>query len=152
MKSIRLLIAPLAFALLGMQDQPWGPLGNGRLEHEDDITWTFFHDVKIAADDKRGVYRATFGKSLLKMEGRPFKITGYMLTVEPTTRSPHFILTRRSTGCPFCPPNELSEVIEVRAEKPVQYTQDPVTIEGRLHFAGSSATGLFYQLNKARQL
>lgn len=147
----RLLSLPLLFAALtGMQLQPWGPNGNGTLEHADDLRWTFFNDVKIVADNARGIYRATFGTALAKMEGHPLTITGYMLTLEPRTRSRHFLLTRRSTGCPFCPPNEPTEVIEIMTVAPVDYTQQPVTIAGRIHLVADSAQGLFYQMNGAK--
>ena len=130
----------------------WGPNGNGTLDHEDDLRWVFFHDAKISADEARGVYRATFSPSLRKEEGTRLTITGYMLPVESSTTSPHFVLTRRTAGCPFCPPNEPTEAIEVFATKPVAYTQAPVTIEGILHLVAESGQGLFYKLDGARKL
>ncbi len=84
------------------------------------------------------------------MENTEFDITGYMLPVEPTTHSAHFVLTRRSAGCPFCPPNEPTEAIEIFSDKPVDYTQAPITITGRLHLVATSETGLFYRLDHAR--
>lgn len=146
-----LLCGALFVSLAAMQRQPlWGPNGNGTLEHEDDLQWVFFHDAKITADNVKGEYRAVFGPTLGKMEGIKFTITGYMLPVEATTNSAHFVLTRRSTGCPFCPPNEPTEAIEIFAQKPIAYTQSPVMIVGRLHLVGRSDGGLFYQLKDAR--
>ena len=148
----RLLIPLLLFAsLTGMQRQMmWGPNGNGTLDHEDDLQWVFFHDAKIIADTAKGEYRATFGTNLAKMDKHPFTITGYMLPVEASTKSAHFILTRRSAGCPFCPPNEPTEAIEVFSAAPVDYTQSPVTVAGQLHLVGKSAEGLFYRLDRAK--
>ena len=122
----------------------------GLLDHEDDLRWTFFHDVSIAADRGKGEYVATFGPAMAKSDGKPLSITGYMLSVEPTTRSPHFVLTRRSAGCPFCPPNEPTEAIEVFAVGPVDYRPTPVTVNGRLRLVAHSADGLFYRLDNAK--
>lgn len=127
----------------------WGPNGNGTLDHEDDLRWVFFHDARITADNAKGIYTATFSPSLKKEDGQTFSITGYMLPVETNTTSPHFVVTRRSAGCPFCPPNEPTEAIEVFATKPVRYTQSPVTIEGTLHLVARSEAGLFFRLDKA---
>lgn len=127
----------------------WGPNGNGTLDHKDDLRWVVMRDARIAADNAKGVYTAVFGKELSGMDGRPFTITGYMLPIEPTTHSAHFVITRRSTGCPFCPPNEPTEAIEVFAAKPVDYTQAPITLTGTLHLVRSSAEGLFYRLDQA---
>lgn len=136
----------------GTKPQRWGALGNGYLEHEDDLKWVFFHDAKITTDDAKGVYLAHFGKDLAGLNGRQFTITGYMMPVSADLKSPHFILTRRVAGCPFCPPNEPTEAMEVFATAPVAYTQAPVTVTGRLHMVASSADGLFFRLNGARKL
>ena len=144
--------AALFVALTGMQTGGtyYGPNGNGTLDHSDDLRWVFFHDAKIVADDARGIYKASFSPALAKMEGQPFDITGYMLPVEPTTHAAHFILTRRSTGCPFCPPNEPTEAIEIFAVQPIDYTQAPITVQGRLHLVAQTQTGLFYRLDQAK--
>ncbi|WP_375381880.1 hypothetical protein [uncultured Sphingomonas sp.] len=161
---MRLHLRPLAALLAGLTLQPgvaaaqfygggssqWGPNGNGTLDHEDDLRWVFFHDAKIAADDAKGEYRATFSPALAKENGAAFEITGYMLPVDASTTSPHFVLTRRSTGCPFCPPNEPTEAIEVFSAKPVAYTQAPVTVSGTLHLVGRSEQGLFFRLDGAK--
>ena len=141
----------LLFALSGMQLQPmWGPNGNGTLAHEDDLRWVMFHDATITADQAKGEYRAAFSPSLAKMEGSSLSITGYMLPIEASTTSPHFVLTRRSAGCPFCPPNEPTEAIEVSALKPATYTQSPLTVKGVLHLAARSEQGLFFRLDHAK--
>lgn len=153
MTPLRRMVVPLLLfvALTGITTQPYyGPNGNGTLEHEDDLRWVTFHDAKIAADEARGEYRATFSPLLAKMDGRAFSITGYMMPVEPTTHAAHFLLTRRSAGCPFCPPNEPTEAIEVFALKPVDYVQAPVTVAGRLRLVAHSAGGLFFRLDHAK--
>ena len=127
----------------------WGPNGNGTLDHPDDVTWIMFHNAKVTADDARGIYTASFPPSLVKQDGKFFSISGYMLPVDTKTVSPHFVLTRRSTGCPFCPPNEPTEAIEVFASRPIAYTQAPVRIEGTLHLVAHSEKGLFFRLDTA---
>lgn len=150
-RSLPLIFAALMLLLPSTSlAQFYGPNGNGTLEHEDDLKWVIFHDAKITADNKRGVYTAKFGPDLAKMEGVQFSITGYMMLIEAKTTSTHFLITRRVSGCPFCPPNEPTEAIEVTTIKPFAYTQSPITVYGRLHLVGESAGGLFYQLKDAR--
>lgn len=141
----------LFLALTAMQSGGrWGPNGNGMLDHEDDLRWVAFNDAKITADQAKGEYHATFGPALVSMDRQPLGISGYMLPIEPTTHAAHFVLTRRSTGCPFCPPNEPTEAIEVFADKPVDYTQAPITVSGQLHLVVGSQSGLFYRLDHAK--
>ena len=73
-----------------------------------------------------------------------------MLPDEPSLTSAHFVLTRRSAGCPFCPPNEPTEAIEVFSVASMEYTQAPVTVSGQLHLVARSETGLFYRLDHAK--
>lgn len=150
MRRLRLAtIAVLPLTLMGMT---YGGVVPGTLDHEDDLQWVGFHDATITADTAKGVYLAKFAPILIKSDGTPLSITGYMLTIEPNTLSRHFVITRRLTGCPFCPPNEPTEAIEVFATTPVAYTQEPVTIAGKLKLFSSSADGLFYRLEGARKL
>lgn len=143
------ILAGLLLSLGGMAGQDWGPNGNGTLVHQDDLRWVAFRDAAIAADNARGVYVATFGPGVRRIDGQRLRITGYMLPVEASTLSAHFVLTRRSTGCPFCPPNEPTEAIEVFATRPALYTQSPVTVEGTLRLVEHSAAGLFYRMDGA---
>jgi hypothetical protein len=129
------------------KNQKWGPNGNGTLDHQDDIRWVILHDVKITADNAKGIFTAKFGKDMGSMEGRSFSIMGYMMPIETNIHSAHFVLTRRSPGCPFCPPNEPSEAIEIFATKGVDYTQAPIAVKGTLHLVNSSADGLFYRMD-----
>lgn len=144
------LLATLLLTLPAQaQTGRWGPNGNGTLEHADDSRWASFGGVRIKADDAKGVYVAVFPPALRQAGGARFAIKGYMLPVEASTTSAHFVLTRRSTGCPFCPPNEPSEAIEVFATRPVVYTQDPIAIEGTLQLVSQSAQGLFFRMSGA---
>lgn len=145
----RLALVPVLFATLsGMS---WGGAAPiGQLDHEDDARWTFFNDAKIVADNKRGVYTATFPGALGKMDNLALTISGYMLPIEATTHSAHFIITRRLTGCPFCPANEPTEAIEVYAKAPVDYTQSIITVTGQLQLVRESSQGLFYRIERAK--
>ena len=153
MRRTRTLLeaAGLFLGLTAMQPggRLWGPNGNGRLDHADDLRWVMFHDATIKADEAKGIYQATFSRDLAGMDKHRLAISGYMLPVEPTTHSAHFVLTRRSTGCPFCPPNEPTEAIEIFADKAVDYRQSPVDVSGELHLVSRSETGLFYRLDHA---
>ncbi|WDF70915.1 DUF3299 domain-containing protein [Novosphingobium sp. KACC 22771] len=151
-RMARLLAPPLLLVLLGgFQTQPYyGPLRNGTLAHEDDKRRLVLHDTPIFANEERGVYDANFGLLLRKLEGQTFRITGYMLPLNTAVSSPYFILTRRSSGCPFCPPNEPTEAIQIMAADPIRFTRAPITVEGKLHLVSHSEDGLFYRLGKAR--
>lgn len=112
----------------------------------DDPVWDVLNRTRVVTDRAKGEYRATFPTDLKAREGAPFRIPGFILPLETSSRSVHFMIVRRNTGCPFCPPNAPTEAVEVRTPAPVSYTGDEVVASGRLHLVSSSADGLFFQL------
>jgi hypothetical protein len=139
-----------AQSIFGTAGGQWGPNGNGTLQHEDDLQWVAFHDAKISADRAAGIYNASFGPLLARMDGQHIAITGYILPLASTQTSTHFVLTRRSAGCPFCPPNEPTEAIEVFSNAFVKTTPAPITVEGKLHLVAHSEQGLFFRIDEAK--
>ena len=118
-------------------------------EHPDDSRWTQFSGVKITVDKAHGVMRADFPADLRRQEGRPVNIGGYMTPLQPSVMVDHFILTRRSSGCPFCPPNEATEALEVFTTRKVRFERKQWLVHGRLKLVGDSGQGLFFQLTEA---
>ena len=104
-RSLPLIFAALMLLLPSTSlAQFYGPNGNGTLEHEDDLKWVFFHDAKITADNKRGVYTAKFGPDLAKMEGAQFSITGYMMLIESKNHIDPFPDYSSNVGLPILSP------------------------------------------------
>jgi hypothetical protein len=119
-------------------------------DHDDAPIWGLIKSsTRFQVDAAKGLYVASFDKTLQASQGKSFTVTGYVLPLEATASSRHFVVTRRNTGCPFCPPNEIGEAVEIFARKPVAYTPAEVTFTGRLKLVSSSAEGMFYQLEDA---
>ena len=144
---VRLSLAAVAFVML-CGFQLFGPVdrGEGTPDHPDDPRWIEFRGVKVAVDKAHGVMVAQFPRDLTAIAGKPLEIGGYIIPLETSTTTRHFILTRRSTGCPFCPPNEANEALEVYLAKPVHYEQRQFFVRGRLKLVPTSNQGLFFQL------
>jgi len=51
--------------------------------------------------------------------------------------------------CSFCMPGGPEAVVEVRAKRPLAYTDDAVTVTGRLSVLKDDPTGIFYRLTEA---
>ena len=126
-----------------------GPNGDGTLLRADDERWTALQSASVAADTEKGEYRATFNAALQRMDGRPIRLSGYMLPVETSTAQQHFVITRRSTGCPFCAPPDLTEAVEIFLTAPIRYSSEPVTVVGRFRLVSHSEAGLFYCIDGA---
>ena len=115
-------------------------------DHPDDPRWAEFHGVKITTDRQHGVLRADFPADLRRADGRVLDIGGYITPLQPSVEINHFILTRRSSGCPFCPPNEATEALEVFTRAKVRFDRRQWFVKGRLKLVSDSGQGLFFQL------
>jgi hypothetical protein len=73
-----------------------------------------------------------------------------MMPLDAKLQSNHFIILRRSPGCPFCPPNAVGEAVEVITKTPIRYTQELTSVEGVLQLEPTSSEGLFFRLSGAK--
>ena len=94
--------------------------------------------------------KAAFTPDIRALEGKPFRIGGFMLPLDTRSSFTHFVLTRRNTTCSFCPPNELTEAIEIFAVSDLTFTADEYVVSGVFETIADSAEGLFYRLRDAR--
>ena len=114
-----------------------------------DPQWSVLRQATVGQDRARGLLTARFPPAVQALSGRPFRISGFMSPLETAQDTRHFIVTRRSTTCPFCPPNEPTEAVEVRLTAPARFTDQEVVVSGRMALTGSSDEGLFYSLSDA---
>ena len=115
-----------------------------------DPGWALLRQATVTQDRSRGLLTARFPPDLQKLSGAPFQISGFMTPLESSSRTRHFIITRRSTTCPFCPPNEPTEAVEVRLDQPTSFSDQEIVVSGRMSLVTASDAGLFYSLSSAQ--
>jgi hypothetical protein len=134
---------------LGAADAPPTLTYNPNHYQNNDPLWEVLNQTQVTADTAKGEYRAKFPPGVLARGDKPVRITGFILPLEPKSYSAHFMLVRRNTGCPFCPPNAPTEAVEIFARKPFQYMGDEIAVTGRLQLVSASSEGLFYRIDSA---
>ncbi|MDB5484084.1 MAG: hypothetical protein JWO83_5137 [Caulobacteraceae bacterium] len=142
-------MAAAAITTLGGLDAGPTLTYNPKHYQNNDPQWEVLNRTQIVADTAKGEYKATFPAALVARKGAVMKISGFILPLETTSRSAHFMLVRRNTGCPFCPPNAPTEAVEIFSRQPVRYTGEEIAVTGRLKLVPSSDQGLFFQLADA---
>lgn len=119
------------------------------LPQSKDPMWERLAKTKISFEDKTGLYSATYPSDIKAMEGKPFTINGFMMPLEATESFNHFILSRRPPTCPFCPPGEPNEVVEVYTTKPTKWREEAITITGTFGFTNQQELGMFFTVKQA---
>lgn len=114
-----------------------------------DPMWNALFQCKVHYDDKSHKYSITYTPEVKAMEGKPMTIAGFMLPLEATKKFNHFLISKRTPTCPFCPPGEPNEIAEVFTAKPVKYDEGIVVVTGTFQFTTNPDLGLFFQLKNA---
>lgn len=119
------------------------------LPQSGDPMWNALFQCKVHYDDKTHKYSITYTPEVKAMEGKPMTIAGFMLPLEATEKFNHFLISKRTPTCPFCPPGEPNEIAEVFTQKPVKYDEGVVVVTGTFRFTTNPDLGLFFQLKDA---
>ena len=160
MKSVG-LVGLFAFGLLqtaagahGLPAQPATERARQKLfPASDDPIWATLQKSRVTADEKRGVYTAEHPMEVILLGGQDLLVRGFILPLDPAPPFTHFILSRYTPVCAFCPPGAPNEAIEVFTSHPVKVTSGAeVLVKGRFVVASNAASGLFFRMNNGEIL
>ncbi len=114
-----------------------------------DNIWSALVTTRIGEDDAHGTFTATYSPTVRALVGRTLTISGFVMPLETTPQFRHFILTRYTPVCPFCPPGAPNEVVEVWSAHPIAQTNDLVRVTGQFALMNDAEKGLFFRLSDA---
>jgi len=152
MKSVRLIVLITAFlTLCAFSTQPLDErMAQDSLPKSKDPVWQTLGKTKIDVSKKGGYYSATFPAGVKALAGTQVSVSGFILPLESTEKFKHFILSKRTPTCPFCPPGEPNEIVDVWTTAPVAYTEDMVTVKGQFELMNDKEMGMFFKLKSAK--
>jgi len=115
-----------------------------------DETWERLGKCKVTmSEDTKNdmyVYGINYTPEVKAMEGKDITITGFMLPLEASEKFKHFILSKRTPTCPFCPPGEPNEIIDVYTAQPVSWIESAIKIRGKFGFTKDQQLGMFFKM------
>lgn len=114
---------------------------------QDVVSWKTFGQVEMTRSANRIIPR--FAETLAALDQKEVKVQGFMLPLDVGDKHALFILSAVPPTCAFCMPGGPEAVVEVRAKRPLAYTDDAVTVTGKLSVLKDDPTGIFYRLTDA---
>lgn len=154
MRKPTFLLAGLAAALLASA-APAQLQGNGeraaqaRLPQGRSPIWMTLRQSKIGIDEARGLFTASHPASVKALSGRTVSLPGFIMPLDAAAKGTHFLLSKYTPVCAFCPPGEPNEVVEVHSAKPIAFSPDLVTVTGKFGLEDKGENGLFFQITGA---
>ena len=118
-------------------------------QKESEVSWATLSDVQLVRGSLG--YEPDFGQDVEELNGGLIKVTGYIMPLQQTGDQSHFILTQMPVGnCYFCTPGGPESMIEVKADTPVKFSYEQVTVVGKLELLRADAMGMYYRLTAAK--
>ncbi|MGC1301043.1 MAG: DUF3299 domain-containing protein [Caulobacteraceae bacterium] len=111
--------------------------------------WAVLRRTRIGEDDRRGVFTAAFPPEVKALDGHAVTLSGFMLPLDAAPASTHFLLSKYTPVCFFCPPGQPNEVVEVTTRRGVPVTDRMLTVTGRFALEAKADKGLFFQVDQA---
>ena len=121
-----------------------------RLPQARDDLWRILATTKIREDDKEGIFTAMHPPEVQALAGQTLTLSGFVMPLDTTRRFKHFLLTRYTPVCPFCPPGAPNEVVEVKSSDAIAQTNDLIRVTGTFALENNGEKGLFFRLDGAR--
>ncbi len=138
---------------------PSGPAGSGAGVHSaqspfpplkergDVLPWSFLTNVKTKVEKNRVL--PVFPPAILALDGKPQRVQGFMMPLEPGEKQTHFLLSSVPLSCSFCLPGGPESMIEVKTKTPIKYGMEPLVVQGRLSVLPADPYGLYYRITDA---
>jgi len=147
-----LFVAGVAVQCASAADNYYGQPAEERalqdtLPKSNDLLWGKFAKCRVGYSNKTGIYNISVTPEVKAMAGHTVTARGWVLPLDGSDHTKHFLLTRRTPVCMFCPPGEPNEVAEVLAPNPIVWTDKLVTVTGGLSLINNGEKGMFFRIN-----
>lgn len=118
------------------------------------VSWLTLTSINVREEivDDFVEYIPNFTPAVEALDGTTVKMNGYMIPLEAGNRQSRFILMAYPHACPFHMPVGPGGFIEVQADFPVEFSYEPILIEGHFKILTDYSEGVFYRISAARAL
>lgn len=121
----------------------------------DAISWTIFKKTKakmsceIRDDLDYCVRKPIYSSEILALNNKKVKLMGYMFPLESSKKQHNFLFGPYPMSCPFHYHVGPAQFVEIIAKEPIEFSFDPIKVQGRLEVRFNEETEVFYYLQDA---
>ena len=128
------LAAALAVAAAHAQAPKPGlqvPGGGTAAQPAGTIPWELLQQAKTVQKGERK-FGPEFTREIRQLDQQQVRLYGFMMPLDQSAKQKRFLLASFPPHCAFCLPGGPESMVEVIADKPVEFTYEPIVIAGRL--------------------
>ena len=143
-----LAVAPLT-PVAGQVQEAGERAAQARLPQGRAPIWSTLRTTKIGVNEARGIFTATHPPAVRALVGKSLTLPGFIMPLDAATKGTHFLLSKYTPVCSFCPPGEPNEVVEVHTARPIVFSSKLVNVTGSFGLENNGDNGLFFQMSAA---
>jgi hypothetical protein len=114
-----------------------------------DELWTKLIKCAVDYDNNKGTYSIHLTPEVKALDGKTITLRGFVLPMDGSDHTQHFLISRNTPVCLYCPPGEPNEVVEVEAARAIPWSNKIVSVTGKLHLINDEEKALFFKIEKA---
>lgn len=114
-----------------------------------DALWSKLVKCEVSYDNKAGTFGIHITPEVKALDSQVITVRGFVLPMDGSDRTRHFLITRNTPVCQFCPPGEPNEVVEVRTPHAVEWTDQIMTVRRKLHLVNDEEKAFFFKIENA---
>lgn len=111
--------------------------------------WSELSKCKVDYDNNKGTFSIHLTPEVKALDGQTITVRGFVLPMDGSDRTRHFLVSRNTPVCMYCPPGEPNEVVEVRATRAIPWTDKLVSVTGKLSLINDEEKALFFRIENA---
>jgi hypothetical protein len=115
-----------------------------------DTLWSKLIKCEVSYDDKKDVYSIQVTPEVKALDGQTVTVRGFVLPMDGSDRTKHFLISRNTPVCMYCPPGQPNEVVEVLSPKAIEWTDKITTVTGKLSLINDGEKALFFKIENAQ--
>jgi hypothetical protein len=115
-----------------------------------DTLWSKLIKCEVSYDDKKDVYSIQVTPEVKALDGQTVTVRGFILPMDGSDRTKHFLVSRNTPVCMYCPPGQPNEVVEVLSPKAIEWTDKITTVTGKLSLINDGEKALFFKIENAQ--
>lgn len=122
------------------------PGGGGGDQPAGTIPWQLLQQAKtVQKPDKK--FGPEFTREIRQLDKQQVRLYGFMMPLDQSAKQKRFLLASFPPHCAFCLPGGPESMVEVIADKPIEFTYEPIVVAGRMAVLDNDV--VYYRLTNA---
>lgn len=110
------------------------------------VPWELLQQARtVQRPDKK--FGPEFTAEIRGLDKQQVRLYGFMLPLDQSAKQKRFLLASFPPHCSFCLPGGPESMVEVIADKPIEFTYEPIVVAGRMAVIDDDV--VYYRLTQA---